>query len=249
MSVKKVGMTAMVTIFLFSSAAYANVEGGLDSGVPSGVGSIAISSPNTLPANAVGDNTVVIGSGYAAGNGSVVIGNGNGTGTATNAVVIGYGSISATNDSVAIGHNATIFQGENSVALGSSSVASEDNVISVGDASSGFYRRITNVADPINDHDAVNKRYVDTSINSLRSEIGDLRSDMNRGIALSAALASSPSIDSGKDSAMSVSSGFYKGSSALALAYSRRVGSISLVGALSKSGGDTASRASVNFSW
>jgi len=79
--------------------------------------------------------------------------------------------------SMALGANTTVTQNaENSVALGQYSVANEANTISVGN--DNFKRRITNVADGINDYDAVNMRQFN-GLERKMSGIGAMNSAMS----------------------------------------------------------------------
>ncbi|MDO4218709.1 MAG: DUF6273 domain-containing protein [Synergistaceae bacterium] len=61
-----------------------------------------------------------------------------------------------------------------STALGAGSLADEANTVSVGNAQTGLYRRITNVATPLNANDAVNKAYVDSGFSKLSSDMSRL---------------------------------------------------------------------------
>ena len=98
--------------------------------------------------------------------------------------------------SYAIGVNAVV-TAPDSVSLGSGSIANEPMTVSVG--APGRERRITNVADGINDFDAVNVRQLRALDQKLDKGIGDLREDMNQlksdafgGIAQVAAMGSAP---------------------------------------------------------
>lgn len=284
-------------------------------------------------------------------------------GVALGAYSFGYWGLT---NNVALGYQATNSFGNNSVALGANSNTVSSNEVSVGSANGfwtfqgvyvdPFYRRITNVADPVNNHDAVNKQYADailtsaktytdTAVSSSGSSGGavdlspaynytnavagvvaayadmtaanaaaqaesnangytdtqtaqaiktansytdvkaaetlisansytdtkiasstkaavaqangytddiaaGLKKEINKSTALAAALAASPTIEAGKQSGLSLSSGHYHGSSAMAVAYARRLdSSTTLTLAASGTSGDIASRASVSFSW
>ena len=84
-------------------------------------------------------------------------------------VAVGVGAGTSDSYNVAIGAHAQV-TGANSVALGYGSYADEDNVVSVGKY--GDYRRIVNVADGVNEHDAVNVGQLD-EVKSSVSIIGD----------------------------------------------------------------------------
>ncbi|MDR0803701.1 MAG: hypothetical protein LBO08_01240 [Rickettsiales bacterium] len=96
-------------------------------------------------------------------------------------IAIGSGSSASSVYSVALGANAGVMQNSaksiaignesyafypNSIALGASSATIRANTVAVGDENFELYRAITAVADPINDHDAVNKQTMDGAINS-----------------------------------------------------------------------------------
>ncbi len=84
-------------------------------------------------------------------------------------------------DIVALGKGATI-GANNSVALGANSVADEENTVSVGRSAGSslangqvaLYRRVTNVAMPLNANDAANKAYVDSGFSKLNSDMNRL---------------------------------------------------------------------------
>ena len=73
--------------------------------------------------------------------------------SADNAIALGKGTEALAKNAIAIGAEASAVA-NNSVALGVNSKATESNVISVGDV--GSERKIVNVADGKNEHDAVN---------------------------------------------------------------------------------------------
>lgn len=285
------------------------------------------------------------------------------------ATAVGYSSLADNSESSAFGFQ-SMAHGENSTSLGSHAIAGSDFsvalgawsvsrdpwTVSVGDEVVGFYRRITNVADPINNHDAVNKQYADAILTSAKTytdsalsssggtggavdlspaynytnevagsvaayaemtavnaaaqaesnangytdtqtvqavktansytdvkaaetlisansytdtkissstkaavaqangytdEVAaELKKEINKSTALAAALAASPTIEAGKQSGLSLSSGHYHGSSAMAVAYARRLdSSTTLTLAASGTSGDIASRTSLSFSW
>lgn len=132
---------------------------------------------------------VAVGNGSAAGNGSTAVGiyaqasNGNGTAIGNNSSSNGGGGTG----NVAIGYDAKIAPGymetvSNAVALGSGSRAIENNTVSVG--STDISRRIVNVADGINNSDAVTVGQLNTvatataaaqtAANAARTDVNNL---------------------------------------------------------------------------
>jgi autotransporter adhesin len=95
----------------------------------------------------------------ATGSHATAVGN-NTTATGDDSTAVGYAAQATGKNSTALGDNSKA-KANNSVALGQNSVASEANTVSVGRA--GAERRITNVADAENDHDAVNKEQLDAA--------------------------------------------------------------------------------------
>ena len=69
--------------------------------------------------------------------------------------------------SVALGAHATV-TGNDSVAIGFGSQATEDKVVSVGGYAPGTQRRVINVADGVNDNDAVNVR----QLQAVQTDVG-----------------------------------------------------------------------------
>jgi autotransporter adhesin len=144
---------------------------------------------------------------------SAAIGNG-AQANAQHSVAIGNGATveSSAEGSVALGTGARVNEGvTNSVALGQYSVASESNTVSVGN--NRDKRRITNVADGVDDNDAVNMRqynYLDTKVNRLDSKINGI------GAMSSAMSALIPNPRSDKDTQLSLGLGHYKSETAIA---------------------------------
>ena len=120
--------------------------------------------------------------------------------------------------STAIGHN-TDAKASGSVALGEGSVAKEENTVSVGDI--GHERRITNVQDPKNLTDAANKRYVDNSISSVRSELKQTDRKLRGGIAGAVAMANIPTANRAGGTMVGIGVGSFKGQSAVAVGVNR----------------------------
>ena len=120
--------------------------------------------------------------------------------------------------STAVGHNAEA-KASGSVALGEGSVAKEENTVSVGDI--GHERRITNVQDPKNLTDATNKRYVDNSISSVRSELKQTDRKLRGGIAGAVAMANIPTANRAGGTMVGIGVGSFKGQSAVAVGVNR----------------------------
>ena len=88
--------------------------------------------------------------------------------TAQSACAIAVNSEASGNSAIALG-NGTKAKNIGSVALGMGSIADNDYEVSVGSGNSSHsgtyqYRKIVNVADAVNDHDAVTKGQLDTAI-------------------------------------------------------------------------------------
>ena len=132
--------------------------------------SAMISSSESKSASSSGTNSLAVGSGASAKDYDTAIG-ANATVTADGSTAVGSNTLIEAENAVALGanaavgsdasggtalgQNAKITQGAtNAVALGKDSVANEANTVSVG--SSDNQRRITNLADGVNDSDAVN---------------------------------------------------------------------------------------------
>ena len=126
--------------------------------------------------NITGDNSSALGQNNTVlGNSSAAIGNNNNVGGDNN---------------FAFGNGITFKNGAtNSVGLGNGSTVTESNVVSVG--SQGKERRITNVAEGINDTDGVNVKQLKDSIN-VNNQF------LNAGIAQSMAMANIPQVGANK---------------------------------------------------
>ena len=135
----------------------------------------------------------------------------------------------------AIGYGATVGpNGHNSVAIGANSVANEPNVVSFG--SPGNERRLTNVADGVNNNDAVN-------FNQLKRAYG--------GVAMAFAMtAASPALAPGEQS-LSVGGGYYKSQSGMSLRYEARPTNQVFVsaGMAVNNYGDLGGSAGIGFKW
>ena len=171
-----------------------NAQAGTDSAPVSNV--TAVGGGSTASADfgtAIGASSIASGTGASAiGQGSAAtssdataVGHG-ATATGTDSVALGGGSSVTGMESTAIGGN-TVVNNYNSVALGFGSNASTDNVVSVGhkatdkDSSNQAYgtdlfRRIVNVADAVDEHDAVTKGQLDSL---MTDSVGSLSSNGN----------------------------------------------------------------------
>ncbi len=137
-------------------------------------------------AKATGENAIALGnqsdsSGASALN-AIALGT-NAAATEESAVSVGTKAEAKGRNAMALGNGASASAAD-SVAIGSGSVASEANTVSVG--SEGAERRITNVADGVNDTDAVNVGQLNRSFADLQSS---LTADINKVGAGAAALA------------------------------------------------------------
>ena len=98
------------------------------------------------------------------------------TGAIDNALAIGNYSNASAEYAAALGYGATA-SAINSVAIGRGSIASVANTISVGsgldaDSETYQYRKIVNVADGVNAHDAATKGQLDTALNNYYTKYG-----------------------------------------------------------------------------
>ena len=99
------------------------------------------------------------------------------------------------------------------------------DTVSVGnDGSNGqpiVNRRITNVATPIHNTDAVNKQYVDNSVNSVRNELKQTDKKLRGGIAGAVAMANIPTANRAGGTMIGLGVGNFKGQNAIAVGISR----------------------------
>ncbi|WP_267081342.1 MULTISPECIES: YadA family autotransporter adhesin [Limnobaculum] len=153
--------------------------------------------------------------------------------TGTDSTAGGAGAQATGENSTALGSNA-IATANNSVSLGANSVADRENTVSVG--SKGQERQITNVAPATNDTDAVNYSQLKNSIGNITnqanaytdSQVSKLRYDLNKqddvlsaGVASAMAMANQPQPTSAGNSMVTLSTGYYRDESALALGVSK----------------------------
>ncbi|MDT8440524.1 MAG: YadA-like family protein, partial [Desulfuromonadales bacterium] len=176
--------------------------------------------------------------------------------TADGSVALGAETLVEAENSVALGADAHVTaNGVGSVALGQASVADEPNVVSVGSASN--QRRITQVADGVNAHDAVNVRqlqqvYATTSnrIDRLDQRVKDLRKESFAGIASVAALAAIPDPKAGRKNSLGVGYGNYKGENALAIGFKSDVSeNLRLTTGVATARDDLSANIGLGWSW
>ena len=122
------------------------------------VGYRSLVSPGGDNSTALGNSAMV----YAAKNSTAVGAFANISMDANNSTAIGYKTEVYAQDAVALGANAEVSVA-NSVAIGANSYAGDINTVSVGSVDRGysgnaFQRRIVNVANGVNDYDAVNMK-------------------------------------------------------------------------------------------
>ena len=214
-----------------ASAAQSTAQRIEDSGLISKDGKTAFAADNTSnrdSAKAKGKDATAVGYGSNA--------------SGKNATAIGNNATASGRNSTALGQNATA-TAENSVAIGQDSVANERNTVSVG--SVGNERRITNVADPVNNTDAANKRYVD---NAMRKTEKKLRG----GVAGATAMANIPQVTQPGKLMVGVGIGNYKGQSAVAIGLSKSSDSNRVIFKMSGSAttqGDYNIGAGIGYQW
>lgn len=158
------------------------------------------------------------------------------------------------NKSVAIGQGTRVLA-ENSVALGQGSVVDrgEINTVSVGNSTTK--RRVTNVADGINAHDAVNVKQlneVKSSVDSVRKDLQKNDKKLRGGIAGAAALANIPQVTQAGSNLLGVGVGNYRGESAVAVGYSKANESNKVIFKMSGSAttqGDFNVGAGIGYQW
>ncbi len=150
------------------------------------------------------------------------------------ATASGANAVASGQSSTATGANAQA-RAKNSVALGADSIADREDTVSVG--SVGNERFITNVKAGTNDTDAVNygqfkdvKAQADATqqaVGSLQSQVNQMDGKINRvgamGAAMSTMMASAAGLQT--DNRMAVGTGLYRGQTALAIGYQRKIGS------------------------
>jgi trimeric autotransporter adhesin len=170
-------------------------------------------------AQAAGNNSTAFGVlSRASGDNAVALGNQAQT-VGSNSTAMGSQARALAANSTAIGNQA-VATGYNSVSIGSGSVASEANTVSVG--APGNERRITNLAAGVDPSDAVNMQQFQDGMTSLNSRIDDVDSHARRGIAADAALAPLIMPSAAGRTTLSLSSGFYRGATAVGIGIAHR---------------------------
>jgi autotransporter adhesin len=159
-----------------------------------------------------GQQTVTTTTAPVQGNNNVAIGTNAGLGTGTSfsdTVALGTNAAATQSSAVAIGANA-VASGANSVALGANSIANEANTVSVGGP--GAERRITNVAQGVQDTDAA-------TFGQLRSVANQAQQGINvadKGVAMALAGANATNVSTkAGETAMSMGSGYFEGNAAV----------------------------------
>jgi len=143
--------------------------------------------------------------------------------------------VASGNHATATGANA-VASHDNSVALGAGSVTDRENSVSVGSA--GNERVITNVMAGTQDTDAVNMKQFTTETAKIQQSVDTLQSQVNQrfdqldnrvnrvgamNAAMSAMVASAAGLQT--DNRMAIGTGLYRGQTALAVGYQRKLGS------------------------
>ncbi|MFJ3464407.1 hypothetical protein [Achromobacter spanius] len=181
--------------------------------VTPGSGGVAVGAN----AQAIGANSLATGSGATA--------------QGADSSAIGAGAKAQAAGSTAVGANATA-SAPGSVAIGEGAQATRANTVSVGAA--GAERQITHVAPATHDTDAVNLRQatgisrqeagraLDQANRYTDSQIGQLRSETNAGIASAMAMATLPATSTPGKSMFSLGTALYSGQSAIAMGLSGR---------------------------
>ncbi|WP_304052169.1 YadA-like family protein, partial [Megamonas hypermegale] len=157
------------------SARDESISIGIDSNIH-GTGSIAIGNSSWIGYDA--DNSIAFG--Y---NARV---NTPAQNVAQNAVAIGANSIANADNSIAFGYNAQVKEpAKNAVAIGANSIATESDVVSVGDKDKALQRRIVNVEDGIDAHDAATVGQMNTLIFGTTDDTKSLTNSLTNGTLLS----------------------------------------------------------------
>lgn len=153
----------------------------------------------------------------------------------TYATASGANAVASGNHATATGANA-VASHDNSVALGAGSVTDRENSVSVGSA--GNERVITNVMAGTQDTDAVNMKQFTTETAKIQQSVDTLQSQVNQrfdqldnrvnrvgamNAAMSAMVASAAGLQT--DNRMAIGTGLYRGQTALAVGYQRKLGS------------------------
>jgi len=228
----------------------------------------------TIGASATGSGSTALGDGASArsrdtalgyratvtADGSVAVG-ANSTVNSINSVAVGADTMveAGADGGSALGQGARVATGATgSVALGQNSVASEANTVSVG--SVGNERRLTNIADGINDTDAANVGQLRQAAAAMQADVSDLQNRVGKverrlddvGALSSAFSALVPNARSAGNTQIALGTGYYEGSTAMAAGLFHYVSKNVLVNAgvsTTFNSHSTAGRAGVTFGW
>ncbi|OWY39596.1 hypothetical protein CEK28_07965 [Xenophilus sp. AP218F] len=214
--------------YTFSTgASYDNVGDALGY-LDSRVSSLESGSVQEDPGSAGSGGSGEVGAGGGVGGGQPLF---DGKGSAAGSTEVAQASGA---NSTAAGANAEA-KADHSVALGANSVADRENTVSVG--SQQQRRAITNVMAGTHDHDAVNMsqlRGVQSQVDGLQQKVVDLRGRLDvvdtrvkkigaMSTAMSMLAASVAGMQT--ENRMAISTGVYRGQSALAIGYQRKLAS------------------------
>ncbi len=108
----------------------------------------------------------------------------------------------------------TAGEGNNAVSIAREKDADGRYIVDMGG------NRVQNVGNPINDGDAANKAYVDSTSRSLRNKINDVDKDLRAGVAMAMAVGGLPQAYMPGKSIVGVSAGTYHGQGGFALGLS-----------------------------
>ncbi|OAM89980.1 YadA-like family protein [Termitidicoccus mucosus] len=181
----------------------------------------------SVPATATGGNAVAAGMGASAsGASSSAVGAG-ANASGQKSIAIGSLSEARASGGIALGNNAVVVAAAtNSVAIGADSVATDPDTVSFG--SETLQRRLVNVADGINPHDAVTMRQLaavegamDGRFADIQNQVNAVSDRMDRVGAMSAAMnqVQTHLAPDGNRNRLALGMGFYRGHGALALGY------------------------------
>ena len=176
----------------------------------------------------VGNTSAAIGaSANPSGANSLVIGS-DAQSQGVNSLAIGSRSTANAASATALGYRALVNH-EGSIAIGSFSQSHREYAVSVGsgqvgDAATYQYRRITNVATPINGHDVATKEYVDNHHHILGHQFDNIERRVNNLGAMQVSIANAQvQMPSNKHTAIGVGVGAYRGSSAATVGLTHRI--------------------------
>ncbi|MDD2337962.1 MAG: YadA-like family protein [Geobacteraceae bacterium] len=213
-----------------------------------------------IGASATGSGSTSLGDGASARDRDTALGY-MATVTADGSVAVGADTLveAGADGSSALGQGARVATGASgSVALGQNSVASEANTVSVGSA--GNERRLTNIADGINDTDAANMGQLRQAAAAMQADVSNLQNRVGKverrlddvGALSSAFSALVPNARSAGNTQIALGAGYYEGSTAMAAGLFHYVSKNVLLNAgvsTAFNSHSTAGRAGVTFGW